>query len=125
MEGVDPPSGQVIADFQGAGNLTTIMCNATDGGVPPTQLDTRWGIENFRGVAGLQTIVDNFDTNLFLVSGDPMSGGGSFRNRLTILRLTPELDGVTVFCGLGAFPRQANFPLRIYRKLVYLHAVKS
>lgn len=125
MEGVDPPSGQVIADFQGAENFTTIMCNVTDGRVPPTQLDTRWGIENFRGVAGLQTIVDNFDTDLFLVSGDPMSGGGSFRNRLTILRLTPELDGVTVFCGLGAFPRQANFPLRIYRKLVYLHAVKS
>ena len=116
--GVDPPSGSVIADFEGAENVTTIMCNATDGRVPPIQLETRWSIDNFRGVAGLQTITNDFDTNLFVVSGDPDPVGpsGSFRNQLTILRLTSELDGVTIYCGIGAFPQQANFPLRVYRK---------
>ena len=118
MEGVDPPSGSVIANFEGAENVTTIMCNVTDDRpIPPVQLETRWSIENFR-VAGLQTITDNFNTSLFLVSGDPdpVSPSGSFRNRLTILRLTSDLDGVTVFCGIGALPQQASFPLRIYRK---------
>ena len=114
MEGVDPPSGQVIADFEGAENVTTIMCNVTNGALSPIQLETRWSIANFRGEASLQTITD---INLFLVSGDPnpISPSGSFRNRLTILRLTSELDGATVFCGIGALPQQANFPLRIYR----------
>ena len=119
VEGVDPPSGEVIADFEDTVNFTTIMCSVTDGGVPPTQLETRWSIQDFRGEPRLQTITNTFDTNLFFVSGDPMSGGGSFLNRLTILRLTSELDGVTVFCGIGAFPQQANFPLRIYRKFSY------
>ena len=60
------------------------------------------------GVAGLQTITDNFDTELFLVNGDPDLRGGTFRNQLTILRLGSELDGVTVYCGIGAFPQQSK-----------------
>ena len=118
VEGVDPPSGQVIADFEGAENVITIMCNVTNGGNPLIQLETRWSIANFRGKADLQIITDTFNTSLFLVSGDPdpMGPSGSFRNRLTILRLTSDLDGVILFCGVGALARQANFPLRIYRK---------
>lgn len=71
----------MIADFEGAENVTTIMCNVTNGRVPPTQLESRWSIQDFRGVAGLQTIIDDFDTNLFLVNGDPDPIGpcGSFR----------------------------------------------
>ena len=127
VEGVDPPSGSVIADFEGAENVTTIMCNVTDGRVPPNQFESRWSVQDFRGVAGLQTLTDDFDTNLFLVSGDPdpIGPSGSFRNRLTILRLTTELDGTIIFCGIGAFPQQANFPLRIYRKFSYPHVKLS
>ena len=115
MEGVDPPSGSVTANHEGTENVTTINCNVTDGRTPPVQLPTRWSIQDFRGVAGLQTITDDFDTDLFFVSGDRRQSG-TFRNRLTILRLSSELDGVTLYCGIGAFPQQANFPLRIYRK---------
>ena len=122
VTGVDPPSGEVIADFEGAENVTTIMCNGTDGRVPPIQLETRWSIENFRNTPGLQAITNDLDTNLFVVSGDPDPVGpsGSFRNRLTILRLTSELDGTTIYCGIGATPQQANFPLRIYSMFSYL-----
>ena len=113
---VDPPNGSVIADFEGAENITTIMCNVTDARFsPPIQLTTRWSIQDFRGVLDLQTITDDFDTNLFLIHGDSDTIG-SLRNQLTILRLTSELDGATVYCGSGAFPREAIFLLRIYRK---------
>ena len=108
VEGVDPPSGSVIANFEGTENVTTINCNVTDGRTPSVQLPTRWSIQDFRGVAGLQTITDNFDTELFLVNGDPDLRGGTFRNQLTILRLSSELDGVTVYCGIGAFPQQSK-----------------
>ena len=122
---VDPPSGSLIADIEGAINTTTLTCNVTDGGVPPIQLETRWSIENFRSEAGLQTITNDFETNLFLVSGDPDPVGpsGSFRNRLTILRLTSELNGATVFCGIGAFPQQASFSLIVYCKFPFMQSL--
>ena len=112
---VDPPSGQVIADFEGAENFTTIMCNvtATSGG----QATTRWGIENFRGVSILQNIGGSFEPTLFLISGDIFKGF-NIANRLTILRLAPELDGAILYCGTGVLPQQANFPIRIYRKFI-------
>ena len=113
MQFADPPSGQVIADFEGAENFTTIMCNITaaSGG----QATTRWGIENFRGVSTLQNILRSFEPTLFLISGD-LIGQFNIDNRLTILRLAPELDGAILYCGTGALPQQANFPIRIYRK---------
>ena len=112
---VDPPSGQVIADFEGAENFTTITCNVTaaSGG----QATTRWGIENFRGVSTLQNILVSFDPTLFLISGD-IFRGFNIANRLTILRLASELDGAILYCGTGALPQQANFPIRIYRKFI-------
>ena len=80
MDFVDPPSGSVIADFEGAENVTTIMCNVTDRRfTPPIQLTTRWSIQDFRDVDGLQTITDDFDTNLFFVHGDS-DHIGSFGN---------------------------------------------
>ena len=110
---VDPPSSSVIANFEGTENVTTLMCNVTFNGI---QAQTRWGIEDFRGVPGLQNIVDNFDVNLFLVSGDiDPADGFMFRNQLTILRLAPELDRTTLYCGTGAMPQQADFHIRCYR----------
>ena len=115
VESVDPPSGSVIADFEGAENVTTIMCNITIS--LSIQVTTQWSIQEFRGV-GLQIITNDFDTNLFLVHGDSdhIWADYSFRNQLTILRLTSELDRVTVFCGSGVHSKQANFHLRTYRK---------
>ena len=87
------------------------MCNITFSGI---QLPTRWLIEDFRGVSGLQNIIENFDPSLFLVSGD-IDDRFNLRNRLTILRLAPELDGTTLYCGTGAMLQQANFHIRLYR----------
>ena len=113
MQFVDPPSGAVIADFEGSQNFTTVMCNVTaSSGIQAT---TRWGIENLRGVATLQNIHSNSHPTLFLISGDVINGF-NIGNRLTILRLAPELEGTKLYCGTGASPRQANFPIRIYRK---------
>ena len=113
MQFVDPPSGSVIANFEGTENVATLMCNVTFMGI---QAQTRWGIEDFRGVPGLQNILENFDSSLFLVSGDiDPADGFMLRNQLTILRLTSELDGTTLYCGTGASPQQANFFLRLYR----------
>jgi hypothetical protein len=52
-----------------------------------------------------------------LISGD-MINSVNIDNRLTLLRLAPELDGVILYCGTGSLPRQANFPIRIYRKFI-------
>ena len=60
---VDPPSGEVIANFEGAQNFTTIMCNVTAALSGPAT--TRWDNENFRGVPGLQNILGNFEPTLF------------------------------------------------------------
>ena len=113
MQFVDPPSGSVIANFEGTENVTTLRCNVTtDQGLQAT---TRWGIENFRGVSALQNILDNnFEPTLFLISGD-LYNGFNTANRLIILRLNPELDRTILYCGTGPMPQQANFPIRIYR----------
>ena len=119
---VDPPSGTVIANFEGTENVTTLTCNVTNPN-NGNQIGTRWSIENFRNVSELQIIntIDERTASLFfLISGDqrPTNPSITFVNRLTILNLTSGLDGATVYCGIGEDLRQANFTLRVYRKLV-------
>ena len=111
----DPASGSVIANFEGTENATTITCNVTNS--KGNQISTQWALTNFRGSTGLQT-VNNAAPELFEITGDPIPDTMfTFSNRLTILNLVRDLDRVTVFCGSGAMPQQANFLLRIYREL--------
>ena len=112
---IDPPSGSTIADFEGTVNFTTITCNIL--GSQGTQISTQWTIANFRG-ASSQVISDNLAPELFLFGGDPVPTVPTltFRNRLTILTLSPDLDRVIIACGSGPFPDQANVNIRIYRK---------
>ena len=116
---VDPPNGSVIASFEGTANVTTILCNISFSGIQAT---TRWSIENFGGVLGLQNIASNLlGTGLFMISGDPIPDDPqnfTFQNQLTILTLTSELDGLTLYWGVGAMSRLVNFSFRIYRKLI-------
>ena len=116
---VDPPNGSVIASFEGTANVTTILCNISFSGIQAT---TRWSIENFRDTRGLQNIASNLlDTGLFMISGDPIPDDPqnfTFQNQLTILTLASELDGLTLYCGVGAMSRLVNFSFRIYRKLI-------
>ena len=113
---VDPPSGSTIARFEGAVNATTLTCNVTfsDG---LTQTFTEWFVRNLRGNDALQSINEN---DVFSIGGDPLptDAARTFRNQLTLLNFTAELDRVTIFCGTGAAGsrEQANFYLRVYSK---------
>ena len=115
---VDPPSGSVIANFEGTANATTLTCNVTNS--QGSQTSTSWFVQNFRGSqSNLQSITNSFVPELFSVDGDPRPGFNiTLRNRLTIVNLTSELDDVTVYCGTGQNPEQANFILRVYSKFV-------
>ena len=116
MDFVDPPSGSVIANFEGTQNATTIACNISHGGV---QITTQWNVGNFRrsGPNGLRATTDA--PELFLLGGDPIPDTTFlFDNRLTVLNWASELDEVIVYCGTGQEPQQANFILRVYRELL-------
>ena len=118
---VDPPSGSTIARFEGAMNAATLACNITSSEAPNMQTFTEWFVRNLRGNDGLQVINDNFFPEIFSAGGDPLPTHPTltFRNQLTLLNFTAELDGITIFCGTGGptgNPEQANFYLRVYSK---------
>ena len=118
---VSPDSGTTIANVEGTLNAATLTCNITNQGI---QVSTTWSVGNFRGVTGTQVILHDFATELFSIDGDPdpNNPGLTFLNQLTVLNLTSELDGVTVFCGIGNNLQQALFHLRVYCKFyVMLH----
>ena len=118
---VDPPSGTPIVDFEGTlENAVTITCNITSG---EAQIGTVWSIERFGNNPGLTSLSDELVQMIpdLSIDGDLRpSGTSTFRNRLTISALSSELDGVILYCGTGQDIRQANFPVRVYRKLTYL-----
>ena len=118
---VSPDSGTTIANFEGTLNAATLTCNITS--PQGNQISTTWSVGNFREVVGPQIIVQNFATELFSVDGDPdpNNPGLTYLNQLTILNLTSELDGVTVFCGTGINLEEALFHLKVYRKFCMPH----
>ena len=111
---VDPPSGSVIANFEGTISAATLRCNISNEG---RQIGTQWSIENFGGNPALQRVSDAAP-NLFEFGGDlrPGSTTDTFLNRLTIVNITSDLDNAIVYCGTGVERRLANFTVRIYRK---------
>ena len=112
---VDPPSGSVVADFEGTVNAATLTCNVTD--EFGNRAVTSWDLGNFRGVSRQGFTID-LAPDLFRVGGDRIPGAPNFTydNQMTILNLTSELDQVIVFCGLST--AEAEFILRIYRKFL-------
>ena len=112
MDFVDPPSGSVIAHFEGSLNAATLRCNISDQG---DHISTQWSIEYFRGNPAIQSI----PLDLFEIDGDlrPGSTTLTFFNRATVLNFTSDLDNAIVYCGTGAERRQAIFTLRLYREL--------
>ena len=113
---VDPPSGSVVANFEGTLNATTLTCNITNAGF---QISTQWSIENFGGNPALQTVINAPD--FFDIDGDLVpSTTLSYHNRLTVLNFTSVLDNATLYCGSGAFLRQANFIFKIYSKSSFI-----
>ena len=109
-----PPSGTLIANFEGAGNATTLFCNVSSDGI---QVTTTWSIQNYRGSTGLVDITSSPEP--FSVDGDPnpLAPQASLLNELTVSNWIANLDGATIFCGTGQDQREASFLLRVYRKL--------
>ena len=116
-----PPSGTLIANFEGAVNATTLFCNVSSDGIQVT-----WSIQNYRGSnsTGLEDITSSPEP--FIVDGDPnpLAPQFSLSNELTVSNWTTDLDGATIFCGTGQDQREASFLLRVYRKS-YLGYVRS
>ena len=115
---VSPDSGTTIANFEGTLNAITLTCNVT---FQTTQISTTWSVGSFQGVEGPQVIDQNLGTELLFETGgdpDPNNPGLTYLNQFTILNLTTELDGVTIFCGTGGDLQQAQFLLRVYSKFV-------
>ena len=113
---VDPSSGSTIFNLEGAINATTLTCNISHNGL---QISTQW--HWMRGSGSILDLVPISDVSEdFVVSGnpDPTDPRFTFRNRLTIVNWTSELDGATVFCGTGAQPKQANIRLRVVCKFL-------
>ena len=121
----DPLSGSVIANFEGTENVTTLVCNIT--GAMGRRDITSWSITNFRGVSERRPLLTTLAPELFQFGGDPIPETPSFtfQNRLTILRLTSELDEVVIYCGFGGSPAQANFILRLFRKSMLRYTIDN
>ena len=115
---IDLPTGDIVANFEGAVNDTTLMCNVT--GDSDIQIRSTWSVRNFRGVSGLQPVgIADPQHNVFLISGDPIPGFDiTFNNRITILNWTALLDRVELFCGSGSDLDQAGVTLRVYSKFL-------
>ena len=105
-----------MANFEGALNDTTLMCNVT---FESTQISTTWSVGNFRGLS-IAVLVGSADPQkeVFFISGDPRPGLNiTFGNHITILNWTEIVDGVELFCGTGSNRRQTSVTLRIYSTL--------
>ena len=115
---IDPPSGSLVANFEGAENVSTLTCNVLNSGEARTT--TNWFLQNFRSNPGLVGIAVGEFTELFFIAGDvvPTDPPRTYRNELTFLNFTSDLDGVTVFCGTATNRQQGSFTLRVYRKFV-------
>ena len=118
IQSVSPPSGSLVANFEGELNATAFSCSVTSG---LNQITTEWSIQNFRGVDSPRPITFDLAPELFLFTGDQIPSDPiiTFSNVLVVRNYTFELDGVVLYCGTGRDPQQANFTLRVYRTLVY------
>ena len=115
---LDLPTGDVVANFEGATNATTLTCNViSDQGAQHT---TSWSIANFdsstSAVSRPLTIADT----IFSFGGDLIPNTTiTYLNQITIVNWTTALDGATLFCGTGQFPEQASVVFKIYSESVH------
>ena len=130
MLSTQPPSGTLIANFEGTENVITLICNISGDG--SNQIGTTWSIANYRGSITLVDITGGPEP--FDVGGppNPLAPQVSLSNELTISNWTADLDGATIFCGTGIDQQEASFSLRVYRKslfcticILHMHGTKN
>ena len=114
---INLPTGDVVANFEGVINATTLTCNVTNEGI---QIGTFWSVANFDNVLATQPLLlADPDSDFFLVSGDQRPNvNATFGNHITVLNWTLAVDSVILFCGTGRMPHESNVTLRIYSKCV-------
>lgn len=119
----DPPSGTLIVNFEGAENVTTIVCELFGDADLENRTTTLWFIQDFGDQPGDQQIRESSGTfsDIFLITGADRnvsvdSSIQTYRNNLTILSFDANLDGATVYCNSGGNMMISNYSLRIYRK---------
>ena len=111
---IDLPTGNVVANFEGARN-TTLTCNVIDD--QGAQQTTTWSVANFEGLPNARPLSPA--DSLFSFGGDiiPSLTPLTYLNQITIANWTSALDGTTLFCGTGSLPEQASVLLKLYSKL--------
>jgi hypothetical protein len=102
-----PACGSLIAGYQGATNMSALVCNVFRDN---QQITTVWST----GTATSSSIVP-----LSQNSPSLRVTNSSYANKLSIHALTSNLDNVVVYCGTKEKPKLANFTLRIYSKSFY------
>ena len=118
LQNVDPESGSVIRDVEGAQNIS-LFCEVFNEGSP---VQTIWFQQTPDDIeAGRDfSLIPNDDEN-FIQSGNSTTEMGitvQLNTNLTIVTLTAELDKVIISCATGIdLSSLANFTLRVYRKL--------
>ena len=91
---MDPPSGSVIANFEGTLNAITINCYSSVTNSQGAGVTTEWTLTNFGGNDALFTLT-SVAPELFSFSGDPIPGFNvTYMNSVTVTNLTSDLDGV-------------------------------
>ena len=121
---LNPPNDSVVAHLPGAINATVIECNVfqeiSDDDGELLQISTTWSLLNFRSIS--EIIVNNIGfAGLFLIGGTPSPSGflgSTFRNRITVLNFTEDLDESVLLCGT-AKEGLGYFNFRVYSKLIH------
>ena len=121
LTGIFPESGTSIEDFEGTQNIS-FFCELSENGNP---IVTNWFQQSRQDKerGGNGAVITERNTN-FVSTGRILSSGGvslSQNTNLTILVLTEELDGTTIFCGREVAMPLADFTLRVYSKSVHVY----
>lgn len=118
---LNPANGSVTAQFIGAVNAVSFECDIfhqiSSGEL--LQILTTWRLQNFRrsGNNSIVVLQANFEQE-FLISGTAIPSSpfnSTYRNRLTVLRFTEDLDRAVLICGTGN-QKMGYFFLRVYSK---------
>ena len=115
---VSPANGSTVGHLTGSVDPVVFECNIRgeqDGQI----VTTSWTLQNYRGVSGERFVVQSDFLDVFSISGDIRPAGSTYRNRLTVLNFTEELDGTVLRCKYSRKVLAINeglFYLRVYSK---------
>ena len=122
---LSPPNGSIAAQLAGAANAVTFQCDvfqmdASRGEL--VQVTTTWTLQKPDG--SLMLVVQFAFVGVFMIGGTPQPSGSflpTYRNRLTVVSFTEDLDGSMLMCGTES-ETAGYFRLRLYSRF-YNHII--